>query len=93
MIVGLIGYVVSVLATAALNERASILSQITIGIIVSGVLFPISVAWTFQAGFLNQLTFRDEALLVPIHLASGIIAFLASAIIGPRINRFFDVNE
>ena len=43
--------------------------------------------------FLNLLTFRDEAVLVPIHLVSGLIAFLASAIIGPRLNRFFDVNE
>ena len=76
------------LAISAISERYQLQFIVAFVVIITAFVIPLATAWTFAGGFLNKLFLIDKAGCFSIHLPSGVIAFVLSALIGPRLGRY-----
>ena len=61
-------------------------------IILSSVLIPLITSWTFGEGFLAKLYFEDQTACISLNLITGIIAFVASYVVKPRLGRYKPIS-
>ena len=55
---------------------------------MTGIIYPVVVAWTWGAGWLYEMGFSDFAGSGVVHLTGGIAGLAGAAICGPRLGRF-----
>jgi Amt family ammonium transporter len=60
---------------------------------MTGIIYPIVVAWIWGGGWLSVMGFSDFAGSGVVHLTGGIAGLAGAAIIGPRLGRFTDIRE
>jgi len=76
------------LAMSAISERYQLQFVVAFVVVITAFVMPLTTAWTFGGGFLNRLFLIDKAGCFCIHLTSGVIAFVLSSLIGPRLGRY-----
>jgi Amt family ammonium transporter len=76
------------IVSGSLAERCKIKNYLLFSIFITGVIYPLVVAWTWGEGWLYQLGFRDFAGSSIVHLTGGISGLIGTIIIGPRHGRF-----
>jgi Amt family ammonium transporter len=76
-------------------ERTGILAYMILTAFISGILFSISVRWTWGGGWIAQLDppFHDFAGSAVVHLLGGAAAFAGSSVVGARLGRWEDPME
>ncbi len=76
------------LSTSGLLERTKMLVPISFSIIVSLIVYPFVVGWTFGDGFMYKLGLVDFSGCASIHLVAGFASLFASVMVKPRMGRF-----
>lgn len=56
--------------------------------IITGLIYPMSGAWKWGGGWLDQLGFYDFAGSVVVHAVGGFAGLAGAIVLGPRIGRF-----
>lgn len=76
-------------------ERVKILAYMLISGLVSGLLFPLAVRWSWSGGFLSQLDppLHDFAGSGVVHQLGGCAGIVGAIVIGSRDHRWdFDAS-
>jgi Amt family ammonium transporter len=55
---------------------------------MTGIIYPIIVAWTWGGGWLTVMGFIDFAGSGVVHLTGGIAGLAGAVICGPRLGKF-----
>lgn len=55
---------------------------------LSGFVYPVSVHWVVNDGWLHHLGFDDFAYGAVVHALGGAAALAAAIVVGPRIGRY-----
>lgn len=75
--------------SGAVAERANITAYIAIVVVMTLFVYPIVGHWVWQGdGWLTSLGFIDFAGSTVVHLTGAVGAFVAAAMIGPRIGKY-----
>ena len=59
---------------------------------MTGIIYPIVVAWTWGVGWLTTMGFSDFAGSGVVHLTGGIAGLAGAVICGPRLGRFSSIR-
>uniref|UniRef100_A0A1I8GPP1 Ammonium transporter n=2 Tax=Macrostomum lignano TaxID=282301 RepID=A0A1I8GPP1_9PLAT len=93
------------IVSGAVAERCEFLAYITYSFIITGIVYPIVSHWAWDGdiGWLSigikaqngslVSTYHDFAGSGVVHVTGGCAAFVAAAILGPRIGRFDDETK
>ncbi|MBK5223172.1 MAG: ammonium transporter [Acidimicrobiia bacterium] len=78
------------IVSGAMAERTKFKSYFIYSIVLSGVIYPIVVHWTWGGGWLSQLDtpFHDFAGSTIVHSVGGWAALMGAIILGPRIGKY-----
>ena len=77
------------IVSGAIAERCQLLSYFIYSVVLTGWLYPAVARWVWhEDGWLNRMGYEDFSGSGAVHLLSGVTAFVACGIIGPRIGRF-----
>mmetsp|Transcript_1502 Transcript_1502/g.2651 ORF Transcript_1502/g.2651 Transcript_1502/m.2651 type:complete len:85 (-) Transcript_1502:996-1250(-) len=60
---------------------------------MTGLIYPIVVAWTWGAGWLYEAGFTDFAGSGIVHMTGGVSGLVAAYFVGPRLGRFKHIRE
>ena len=75
--------------SGAVAERTNITAYIAIVIVMTLFIYPVVGHWVWQGdGWLTSLGFVDFAGSTVVHLTGAVGAFVAAAMIGPRIGKY-----
>ena len=80
--------VVANIVCGALAERSNLTSQVAVTLALSLLIYPFVNRWTWGSGWLSQLGFHDFAGSASINMVGGIMALVASALMGPRCDKY-----
>ena len=56
--------------------------------LVSGIVYPVVVSWTWGSGWLYQIGYVDFAGSSVVHLAGATCALVLAVLVGPRTGKF-----
>lgn len=78
------------IVSGAMAERTKFASYIVYSIVITGLVYPIVVHWSWGGGWLAQLgtPFTDFAGSTIVHSVGGWAALAGAIIVGPRIGKF-----
>lgn len=76
------------IVSGAVAERMKIWPFLVFAAIMAGVIYPITGAWKWGAGWLDVMGFQDFAGSTLVHSVGGWAALAGIIIVGPRIGRF-----
>lgn len=75
--------------SGAVAERTNIFAYIGMIIMMTAAIYPVVGHWVWQGdGWLTSLGFVDFAGSTVVHLTGAVAAFVAAAMIGPRIGKY-----
>eukprot|EP00448_Togula_jolla_P042415 CAMPEP_0170569872 /NCGR_PEP_ID=MMETSP0224-20130122/796_1 /TAXON_ID=285029 /ORGANISM="Togula jolla, Strain CCCM 725" /LENGTH=539 /DNA_ID=CAMNT_0010892087 /DNA_START=15 /DNA_END=1634 /DNA_ORIENTATION=- len=74
--------------SGALAGRVSFNSYVLLSMMMSGVIYPVVLSWTWGGGWLQKWGFIDFAGGVVVHAVGASSALVCAAFCGPRIGRF-----
>ena len=75
--------------SGAVAERTNIFAYLGIIIIMTSVIYPVVGHWVWSgSGWLSDKGFVDFAGSTVVHLTGAVAAFVAAAMIGPRIGKY-----
>lgn len=75
--------------SGAVAERTNIFAYIAIVVVMTLFIYPVVGHWVWQGdGWLTALGFIDFAGSTVVHLTGAVAAFVAAAMIGPRIGKY-----
>lgn len=75
--------------SGAVAERTNIFAYVAIIILMTLVVYPVVGHWVWSGqGWLTDLGFVDFAGSTVVHLTGAIAAFVAAAMIGPRLGKY-----
>lgn len=75
--------------SGAVAERTNIFAYIAMVVVMTLFIYPIVGHWVWQGdGWLTSLGFIDFAGSTVVHLTGAVAAFVAAAMIGPRIGKY-----
>lgn len=60
--------------------------------LMTGLIYPMVVAWTWSKGWLDSLGYQDFAGSGIVHLSGGVAGFVGALIIKPRLQYFLKKN-
>lgn len=83
----------STIVSGSLAERVKIHAYIMFSVFMTGLFYPLVVAWTWSNGWLGQLGFQDFAGSGVVHLSGGIAGLVGAKVIGPRLQFFLDRGQ
>jgi Amt family ammonium transporter len=78
------------IVSGAIAERIRLLHFFVFAAILSGVLYPITGAWTWGGGWLSEMGFADFAGSTIVHSVGGWAALAGCILLGPRLGRYVD---
>lgn len=76
------------IVSGAVAERMKIWPFLAFAAVMAGVIYPITGAWKWGAGWLDVMGFQDFAGSTLVHSVGGWAALVGIMILGPRIGRF-----
>ena len=84
------------IASGAMAERTKFISYLIFSALMTAVIYPMVVHWTWGGGLIAQMSvgeavFSDFAGSGVVHMTGGIAAFMGALFLGPRIGKF-DAN-
>ena len=75
--------------SGAVAERTNIIAYMILVVVMAAFIYPVVGHWIWQGdGWLTSLGFVDFAGSTVVHLTGAVAAFVAAAIIGPRIGKY-----
>jgi Amt family ammonium transporter len=76
------------IVSGAMAERTKFVSYMIYSFMISAIIYPIVVHWTWGGGWLYELGYHDFAGSGIVHMTGGVAALVGAAILGPRIGKF-----
>ncbi len=76
------------IVSGTLAERVKLWSFLLFTAVLTAIIYPVVGAWTWGAGWLNQLGFQDFAGSTIVHSTGGWAALAGAMIVGPRSGKF-----
>jgi len=82
------------IVAGAVAERMKITGYLAYSFMIGAIIYPIFGKWVWGGGWLGSLTIlgttgvRDFAGSSVVHMLGGLAAFIAAAMVGPRIGKF-----
>jgi len=74
--------------SGAVGGRVSFFAYLALSCVVTGVIYPVCVSWTWGGGWLAELGYVDFAGSSIVHMVGATCAFVSVCICGPRVGRF-----
>ncbi len=75
--------------SGAVAERTNIFAYIGVIILMSSLVYPVVGHWVWSGqGWLTNLGFIDFAGSTVVHLTGAVAAFVAAAMVGPRLGKY-----
>ena len=74
--------------SGAVAERTNITAYFGIIVLMTLLVYPVVGHWVWGGGWLSELGFVDFAGSTVVHLSGAAAAFVAAAMIGPRIGKY-----
>ena len=78
------------IVSGAVAGRMKFGAYLTFSALLTGLIYPISGAWKWGGGFLDQAGFQDFAGSVVVHAVGGFAGLAGAIALGPRLGRFTD---
>jgi Amt family ammonium transporter len=76
------------IVAGAMAERMKFKAYAVYSVILTALIYPIIVHWTWGGGWLSELGYSDFAGSGIVHMTGGVAAAVGAAIIGPRIGKY-----
>lgn len=76
------------IVSGAVAGRMKFGAYLVYSAILTGLIYPISGAWKWGGGFLNEMGFQDFAGSVVVHAVGGFAGLAGAIVLGPRLGRF-----
>ena len=76
------------IVSGAMAERAKVEGYIVFSLVMSVLIYPVVVHWTWGGGWLSEEGYSDFAGSGVVHMTGGIAALVGAIVLGPRIGRF-----
>jgi len=76
------------IVSGAMAERTKFISYFIYSIVISALIYPVVVHWTWGGGWLTGLGFIDFAGSTVVHSVGGWAALVGATILGPRIGKY-----
>ncbi len=76
------------IVAGGMAERMKFQAYLMYTVVVSAVVYPIIGHWIWGGGWLAEMGFGDFAGSTVVHATGGWIAFVGTAMLGPRIGKF-----
>lgn len=77
----------------ALTERVHVWPLFVFILFFSAFIYPVTGAWTWGGGWLQDMGFHDAAGATVIHVSAGCAALAGSYVMGPRAGRYAPDNR
>lgn len=74
--------------SGALAGRVSFISYVVLSFVMTGIIYPIVVQWSWGGGWLQDMGYNDFAGGSIVHLVGSVSALVSICICGPRIGKF-----
>lgn len=86
------------IVSGSLAERTQLPAYLAFSALMSGLVYPIAVGWTWGGGWLGDandkgLGFHDFAGAGMVHIVGGFSGFVGAAIVGPRFGNERDPTK
>jgi len=76
------------IVSGAMAERTKFVSYMIYSFLISAIIYPIVVHWTWGGGWLLEAGYHDFAGSGIVHMTGGVAALCGAAILGPRIGKY-----
>jgi Amt family ammonium transporter len=78
------------IVSGAMAERTKFKAYLVYSFVISFIIYPVIVRWTWGGGWLSQLgtPYHDFAGSGVVHMVGGIAAFWGAKMLGPRIGKY-----
>lgn len=76
------------IVSGAMAERTKFAAYMWYSFLISAIVYPIVVHWTWGGGWLAQQGYHDFAGSGIVHMTGGIAAAVGAYILGPRIGKY-----
>ena len=76
------------IVSGTLAERVKLWTFFAFTLLLTGFIYPIVGAWTWGAGWLADMGFKDFAGSTIVHSTGGWAALAGALVVGPRIGKF-----
>ena len=81
------------IASGAMAERTKFVSYLVFSAVMTALIYPIVVHWTWGGGLIAQIeigdaVYSDFAGSAIVHMTGGIAAFIGAMLLGPRIGKY-----
>ena len=76
------------IVSGTVAERMKLWPFLIFVVVLTGFIYPIQGAWTWGAGWLNDMGFSDFAGSTIVHSVGGWAALMGAIILGPRIGKY-----
>ena len=76
------------IVSGAMAERTKFISYMIYSSLISAIVYPIVVHWTWGGGWLYELGYHDFAGSGIVHMTGGVAALVGAAMLGPRIGKY-----
>ncbi|MFA6831092.1 MAG: ammonium transporter, partial [Bacteroidaceae bacterium] len=76
------------IVSGAMAERTKFSMYIVFSVLITSLIYPISGHWVWGGGWLSDLGFHDFAGSTVVHACGGVMAFVGTWILGPRMGKY-----
>jgi Amt family ammonium transporter len=76
------------IVSGAVAGRMKFGSYLIYSAVLTGLIYPISGAWKWGGGWLDQMGFYDFAGSIVVHAVGGFAGLAGAIVLGPRLGRF-----
>lgn len=76
------------IVSGAMAERTKFVSYMIYSFLISAIVYPIVVHWTWGGGWLAEMGYHDFAGSGIVHMTGGVAALVGAAMLGPRIGKY-----
>ena len=81
------------IVSGSVAERIKINCYLLFSFFMTGLVYPVVVAWTWGSGWLSERGFTDFAGSAIVHMTGGVSGLAAACFVGPRLGRFKSIRE
>ena len=76
------------IVSGSLAERTFLDTYLIYSLLMTTIIFPITSAWVWGGGWLQELGFKDFAGGTAVHLIGGLSGLIGAIILGPRAGKY-----
>ncbi len=76
------------IVSGAMAERTKFISYCIYSFIISAIIYPIVVHWTWGGGWLAEQGYHDFAGSGIVHMVGGVASIVGAAFLGPRLGKY-----